>query len=808
MIESVSDALKSLFPQQRELELRGLWEKREGEKRGKIKVLRSADRALLATNATRWDEGGAKGIYVVMNPFGEVSGKAVQDGDVTAREWFLIDIDAVRDSGTSSTKQELRATLKVAAKICQWLGGLGWPRPFIVESGNGSHIMWRTVLGTTDEETSLIQRCLEALAWKFDTEAATIDQTVFNLSRIWRLPGTTSRKGAESTEDRPWRRSRVRRHGEETPVTKEQLQQLADSIDIGEAQDNDNAELGRLRSWLHANWSSVGEPRPYLGGAGRRWIFPVCPWDSSHCDRSAYVIRFATGAIIAGCLHTSCEGHRRDDSGKSLGWKQLQKLADRPFQRVTSSTGVAASSVNAPHKTNLGNVMRLVRNHGSDLKYVPQWGEWLAWDGTRWHPSPGHAERIAMGLSAIIFAEAAGATDADEAKALRQWAIRSESTQGILGTIRLAQSSSTFMVPAESMDADNWSLNCANGILDLRTGKMSAHRKDALMTQVSQIAHREESECPRWLEFLDTIFNGNRALIDFIQRSLGYCLTGSVQEQVMFLCHGGGSNGKTTFVRVVQHILADYATQIDSNILMTSKGEQHPTGLTDLKGKRFAGAAESDRGRQLAEAMIKQLTGDDIITARRMRKDYIRFMPTHKLWLLVNHKPIIKGNDEGIWRRLMYVPFTVTIQEEQKDRDLLQKLQGEAEGIFRWMVEGCLQWQQQGLNPPRIVRDEVESYRDDMDLLKDFFEEVCTIAPGLRVTKRELFESYKEWCEPLNNKAGNIKYFGRLMMERGFKGEVAKVKDAAGLRRSVHIWKGIKVGVVQGTVVEVDFVRS
>lgn len=206
--------------------------------------------------------------------------------------------------------------------------------------------------------------------------------------------------------------------------------------------------------------------------------------------------------------------------------------------------------------------------------------------------------------------------------------------------------------------------------------------------------------------------------------------------------------------------------------------------------------------------MIKQLTGDDIITARRMRKDFIRFMPTHKLWLLVNHKPIIKGNDEGIWRRLMYVPFTVTIQEEKKDRDLIAKLQKEADGILRWMVEGCLQWQQQGLNPPRIVQEEVENYRDDMDLLKDFFEDVCTVAPGLRVTKRDLFEAYKDWCEPLNNKAGNIKYFGRLMMERGFKGEVTKVKDAAGLRRSVHVWRGIKIGVVQGTVVEVDFVRS
>jgi len=803
-IVAMSEALQALFPHLRDLELRGLWEG------GKVKVTRSADRSSIATAASSWDAEGAKGIYVVMNPFSEVTGRAVKDEEVTAREWLLIDIDAVRESGTSSTKQELRATLDVAVSICRFLGGLGWPRPFIVESGNGCHLMWRVDLGITEEETSLIKRCLEALAWKFDTEAATIDQSVFNLSRIWRLPGTVSRKGDESTEVRPWRRARIRKVSPpDALVEREQLQQLADSIDIGEAHGDDNAELGRLRSWLHANWDSIGEPRPYLGGAGRRWVFPVCPWDSGHRDRSAYVVRFGSGAIIAGCLHTNCTGHRRDDSGKSLGWRELQKLADRPFQRTDQAPGgAAASSVDAPHQTNLGNVMRLVRHHGSDLKYVPQWAEWLAWDGTRWQPSPGHAERIAMGLSSFIFAEAAGTTDDDEATALRRWAMRSESTQVILRTIRLAQSNSTFMVPAERMDANNWTLNCANGILNLKTGEVTAHRRDALMTKVSHVSYQEESECPRWLEFLDTIFDGKRDLIDFIQRALGYCLTGSVQEQVMFLCHGGGSNGKTTFVRVVQHVLADYATQIDSSILMTNKGEQHPTGLTDLKGKRFTGAAESDRGRQLAEAMIKQLTGDDIITARRMRKDFIRFMPTHKLWLLVNHKPIIKGNDEGIWRRLMYVPFTVTIQEEKKDRDLIAKLQKEADGILRWMVEGCLQWQQQGLNPPRIVQEEVENYRDDMDLLKDFFEDVCTVAPGLRVTKRDLFEAYKDWCEPLNNKAGNIKYFGRLMMERGFKGEVTKVKDAAGLRRSVHVWRGIKIGVVQGTVVEVDFVRS
>jgi len=806
---AVATALRAFFPPGREVEIRALWPK--GDKRSRVK--RSADVDDLVDFARQADADQAKGIYVVMNPFEGVKGKAVHDEDVVKREWLLVDVDPVRESGAAATAGELKASLRVLVDAYGYLKEKGWPDPFVAISGNGGHLMYRVDLGTSGEETELVRRCLETLAWKFGTKKAQVDTSVYNLSRIWKLPGTVSRKGIP-TDERPWRLAHLRKMGGGGTVEKEKLEALAITIDEGDGDADDNGELGKLRSWLHANWPQLGEPKPYLGGTGRRWVFGVCPWDASHRDRSAYIIRFASGAIVAGCLHDSCKGHERDDSDKSMGWRHLQELAESRFVRVQAGVIVGASTLLSPRTTHLGNVQRLVASHGATMRYVPQWSQWLRWDGMRWKESIGHAERVAMTLSASVFAAASIEPDVDEAKRLYKWAVACESAKVISASVRLAQCHDVFQTEAGMFDQDDWALNCENGILDLKTGKLGPHRPDALMTKQVSVEYRGdscvESLCPRWLEFLDVVFNHNVELIQFIQRAVGYCLTGSVEEQVMFLCHGGGSNGKTTFVRTIQSILGDYATQVDSNILMSSKDEQHSTGLTDLMGKRFAGASESDRSRHLGEARIKQLTGDDVISARRMRQDFVRFSPSHKLWLLVNHKPIIKGNDEGIWRRLVYVPFTVHISNEQKDRQLRQKLEQEAAGIFQWMVQGCREWQRIGLTPPQVVLDEVADYKSDMDLLKDFFEECCDVGEKYRVPKRDLFEVYKDWCEPLNNKAGNIKFFGRLMMERGFKETVTKVKDAQGVRRSVRFWKGVRIGTAAGAgqVVEVDFGRE
>lgn len=788
----------------RTMELRALWEK--GARRPR--VWRGEDPVELIQFAKLADRDLAKGIYVVMNPFGEVGGAAVSDVDVTRREWLLIDVDPVRPSGSAATSAEMKSSLRVVVDVRSWLMEKGFPEPFVGQSGNGGHLMWRVDLGTEDLETDLIKRCLEALAWRFDSDSALIDQGVFNLSRIWKLPGTVSRKGI-ATEERPWRLAQLRKIGSDEVVSRELLEELAGSVDIGEANAGDEAELGRLRAWLHANWPELGEPKSYLNGTGRRWVFKTCPWNESHRDRSSYVIRFSSGAIIAGCLHENCMGKGKNGAGKSLGWRRLQKLAKKPFKReVEKEVVLGASTAAAPRATHLGNSKRLAGAYTGEMLYVPQWGSWLMWDGKRWMERVGHAERLAKTLSGIVFKEAERAEAAEEeklAKRLFKWANACESQSQIMSALRLAQSDLAFERPAERFDVNPWTLNCQNGVLDLRDGTLSPHRRDALLTKISNIDFDAKAKAPLWRKFLDDIFDGDEDLIAFIQRSIGYCLTGSVKEQVMFLCHGDGSNGKTTFVRAIQHVLADYSTQVDSKLLMQSRNDAHPTGLTDLRGKRFAGAAESDRGKQLAEAMIKQLTGDDIITARRMRQDFIRFEPSHKLWLLVNHKPIIKGNDLGIWRRIIYVPFTVTITEDRKDRELLSKLKLEAAGILAWAVEGCLQWQKVGLKPPDCVVEGVKNYREDMDILKDFFTECCVVGAKFRVPKRDLFEAYMDWCEPRNQRPGNINFFGRLLRERGFEETVAKVTEGE-RRRSIQMWRGLRLGSeVPGTVVEVDF---
>jgi len=805
-------ALGVFFPQDQDIELRAFWAKGKG----KPKVWRGRERKDALDWAAAQDKNAAKGIFVVMNPFGEVKGKAVKDDEVTKRTWFLIDVDAVREPGVSATKKELKAAHRVVKKIWDFLEAEGWPKPFVVKSGNGGHLMYRVDLEGSDgkgvlADTDLVRFCLEVLSWKFDTDAATVDKKVFNLSRIWKLPGTMARKGVES-EERPWRQAKLVQVGSKETVRRKLLESLAKRIARGEPDDDDTADLGKLKSWLHANWPSLGEPKDYLGGTARRWIFGACPWDADHRDRSAYVVRFASGAIVAGCLHSRCAGATRDDDGKSLGWRGLQKLANKPY-KGRGSVRTGASTGTLPGLTDLGNAKRLVRLFSSELRYAPQWGSWMAWDGRRWkEDKTGKVMRLAADTVATIFAEAEAEADEDRTKAYRKWALRSESSGKLNAMVELARWETGMSIPVESFDNADWVLNVKNGTLRLKTGELKPHRRSDNITKLAPITYDSKAECPRWDKFLAQTFGGSKDLTAFIQRALGYAMTGSVREQVMFFCHGTGANGKTTFLRIVQYVLGDYAIQTDPTILMQSMSgfDSHPTGFTDLLKVRFAGASETERGRQLAEALVKQLTGDDMIVARRMRQDFIRFFPTHKLWMAANYKPVIKGNDIGIWRRIRYVPFEVTVPEKDRDRELLSKLKREAPGILAWMVRGCLAWQQAGLSPPEIVLEKGEAYKGEMDVLKEFFEDCTEKRKDGVVPKKELYEAYRDWCEDRYQKPSNYRYFGTLVRERGYGETVGKADQEDGQRTSVRCWTGLNLGAGRplGQIVDVDFERG
>lgn len=419
--------------------------------------------------------------------------------------------------------------------------------------------------------------------------------------------------------------------------------------------------------------------------------------------------------------------------------------------------------------TDVGNAGRFVDGHASEVLHVARWRAWHIWDGRRWgSDETGDIVERAKRTARTIYTEAAFEEDPDRRKALGKWARMSENAARIRAMIDLAASDPKVAARADDLDSDPWVLNAHNGTIDLRTGRLRPHDPRDRITKLAGAAYRPDAAAPTWLAFLERIMDGNDELIAFLQRAAGYALTGSVSEQVMFFLHGKGANGKSTFLSVLMDVLGDYARQTEPDLLLARRNEPHPTGLADLAGARFAVAQEVEEGRRMAESLVKLLTGGDRIKARFMHRDFFEFTPTHKLFLAANHKPVVRGTDVAIWRRLRLIPFAVSIPLDEQDHDLVGKLHAEADGILAWAVAGCLAWQEQGLQAPDEVMAATADYRGEMDTIGDFLDELCYLDPNAMVEAKDLYAAYKEWSEAAGEKPKTQKGLGQLLTERGF----------------------------------------
>jgi putative DNA primase/helicase len=318
------------------------------------------------------------------------------------------------------------------------------------------------------------------------------------------------------------------------------------------------------------------------------------------------------------------------------------------------------------------------------------------------------------------------------------------------------------------MDRDPWLLNLRNGTINLRTGEFRPHDRRDLITKLAPVNYDPEAVCPIWDGFLDRIMAGNKDLINFIRRATGYSLTGSVKEQVMVFLYGQGANGKSTFLSTVLALVGDYGIQSHSELLMARTREAHPTERSDLYRKRIVACVEVDQGRRMAESLVKQLTGGEKVRARRMREDFWEFDPTHKLFLAGNHKPTVQGTDEGIWRRVLLVPFTVSIPETERDKDLPDKLKVELPGILNWALCGCREWITGGLGVPDVVRKATDQYREEMDDFEDFVEDCCVVGKDQRVRASDIYQAYKDWV-PGGTRPLPRKDFKAQLAKRGFR---------------------------------------
>lgn len=448
-----------------------------------------------------------------------------------------------------------------------------------------------------------------------------------------------------------------------------------------------------------------------------------------------------------------------------------------------------SSAYDSTHLTEKGNGERLARRFGHELRHVVERRRWLAWDGRRWHRDANAAMVRAKLVVEQLYREAAdlaerAASDpnrySDLAKAMLKWAAASSTARAMKAMLTLAQSEVPIAVVPDAFDRDPFAFNVLNGTINLRTGKLRPHRHEDMITMLAPTAYDPNARAPQWEHFLKRVLP-DVEIRAFMQRYIGYALTGDVSEQVLAFTHGTGANGKSVLIDVMLEIVGDYGLRAATDLVLAKRGESHPTELADLEGKRLVAASEIDRGRAWSEATLKRLTGDTTITARRMKVDFYTFPATFKLVIAANTRPKVTGTDHGIWRRMQLVPFGVTIPEAERDRQLVPKLLAEREGILAWAVAGCLAWQRDGLAAPAGVTEATAGYSAEQDELGHWIAEECLVIPEAWASTAELHESYRKWCEQTGRHPWVRDTFRERLIERDGIAEHRKT-DGRGMR--------------------------
>ena len=411
--------------------------------------------------------------------------------------------------------------------------------------------------------------------------------------------------------------------------------------------------------------------------------------------------------------------------------------------------------------------LTFTRRYHRDWRYVAGWGKWLVWDGQRWRTE-----------------DTLAATDLIRS-VCRQTAVRADnpriaaklaSSGTVSGVERLARTDRRHAATTDEWDADPWLLNTPGGVVDLKTGRKRANERADRMTKITTAT--PGGECPQWLAFLSDVTGGDVELQAYLQRMVGYCLTGVTSAHALFFLYGTGANGKSVFANVVSTILGDYAATASMDTFVETRGERHPTDLAGLRGARFVMAIETEQGRRLNESKVKAITGGDKISARFMHKDFFEFYPHFKPVIVGNHKPAIRNIDEAMRRRMHMIPFTVTIPAERRDPHLTEKLLAERDGILAWAVVGCLAWQREGLNPPTCVQDATDEYFESEDALGRWLDERCVQEANAKSLTAELFTDWKQWAEGAGEFIGSQRRFSDLLITRG----IQKWRNSTGVR--------------------------
>lgn len=467
----------------------------------------------------------------------------------------------------------------------------------------------------------------------------------------------------------------------------------------------------------------------------------------------------------------------RKQSGSTYGKLILKKAVENCTEVYSPPKNDYYISVGNAPRTELkmhtlddtGNSMRMYDICGNIMRYCYTDRKWLCYRDGKWHyDAKGNvfvwADRVleSMKKELKLWAEHEGGAMFEDYKKHMKKTRSNNSKKAMVKELE-----HLVAVSPDELDADRKLVNVRNGVLNLDNMTLTEHKPDFLITRMSGTSMPESPKNPeKWLDFLNQIFSGDLELIRYIQKALGYSLSGDTSEQCAFFLYGTGRNGKSTFLEVVRKIMGDYATNIQpESIMVKSNTNSANSDIARLKGARFVTSVEPNEGMRLNEGLLKQLTGDDMITARKLYGDEFEFRPEFKLWMATNHKPTIRGTDLGIWRRIHIIPFCVTIPEAAADKNLSQKLMQELPDILAWIVEGYKLWKMEGLRKPKVIADAVEEYRNEMDVISAFLASDYVVQGG-EVKAQALYAVYCQWAAECNEYKMSSTKFGREIAKR------------------------------------------
>jgi putative DNA primase/helicase len=423
------------------------------------------------------------------------------------------------------------------------------------------------------------------------------------------------------------------------------------------------------------------------------------------------------------------------------------------------------------HLTELGSAKEMINCYGENIRYVSQFGKWLLWDSHRWcFDETGNVSRLAKANALAQYDKVAQIDDFNKRQQMSRYATKSESRQAIESTIHLAKTEAGIPLRVESLDTNSYLLGVANGVINLRTGGLRVETKEEYITKQAPVEFNPDATCPRWFKFLNQAMDGDNEMIDYLKRIVGYSLTGDIKEQVLFFLFGHGANGKSVFVTTIQSLLGDYAMQTPVSTLMTRGKNIVNNDVARLRGARFVATTETEEGSKFNESELKQLTGGDVLICRFLYGEFFQYYPEFKIWISGNHKPV-PGDGHSIWRRLILIPFEVIVDEANQDKELHLKLKEELSGILNWAIEGCLEWQEEGLKTPQKIVDAISEYKSEMDRVLTWMDERCQSKPrtGAETKASSLYKSYRKWAIDNGEWVMSQRIFSNKLSEKGYK---------------------------------------